>query len=171
MHLIYILILVLDLILILLFLGGFWGTIWLPTKRKDYDRIARLIDLRPGMLFYDLGSGSGNLLFYLSKRYKIKCVGIEISPILYLYSKIKSLFHTKAKVEIRYGDFFKHDLSKADVVYAFLLPKIYDKLKQKIETNTKKGTKIILAYWHFKNLSPTKVSKKNNEAIYYLYIK
>src|SRR4030042_6669331 len=99
-------ILIFNIILFLFILGGFYGVIWIPTKKKDYDRIAKLIDLKPGMTLYDLGSGTGDMLFYFSKRYNIKCVGIEISPILYLYSKCKFLF--SKSVEIKYGDFFKN---------------------------------------------------------------
>ena len=78
--------LLLDIFLFLFILGGFFGALWIPTRKKNYERIASLAELKPGMIFYDLGSGSGSLLFYLSKKYNIKCVGIEISPILYLYS-------------------------------------------------------------------------------------
>ena len=163
-------VLTLVLFLFLIFSGDILsGVPWLPTRRKDYNRIAKLASLKPGLFFYDLGSGSGEMLFYLSKQYNLSCVGIERSPILYLYSKIKSLFYNR--VEIHYGDFLKHDLLKADVIYVFLHPKIYNKLKRKIEINTKKGAKIILAYWPFRNSSPAKISEEIGEAIYYLYIK
>src|SRR3989344_8748350 len=104
MYLFYFLILV----LIILFLGAFFDAPWVPTRKKDFIRIAEIAELQPGMLFYDLGSGSGEMLFYLSQKYNIYCVGIEVSPILYLYSKVKSLFYKKVK--IIYGNFYKHDL-------------------------------------------------------------
>lgn len=160
----------LVLFLLLVFSGDILsGVPWLPTRKKDYNRIAKLASLRPGLFFYDLGSGSGEMLFHLSKQYNLSCVGIDRSPILYLYSKIKSLFYNRVK--IHYGNFFKQDLSKADVIYVFLHPKIYEKLKHKIEINTKKGAKIILAYWPFKNSSPAKISEEIGETTYYLYIK
>lgn len=158
----------LTLILILIFLGALFEAPWVPTRKKDFDRVAKLANLRPGMLFYDLGSGSGELLFYLSKKYNVNCVGIEISPFLFLYSKIKSLFHNKVK--IHYGNFYKYDLSKADMVYIFLLPKTYGKLRKKIETELKRGTKIILSCWPFKDCKPNKIDKKENAISYYLYI-
>jgi predicted RNA methylase len=151
-------------------LGGFYGVIWLPTKKRDYERIAKLIDLKPGMTLCDLGSGTGNLLFYFSSKYNIKCIGIEISPVLYLYSKFKSLFFKK--VEIKYGNFFKNDLSEADVIYAFLHPKMYEKLKEKIVHEVKKdSTIIVLSTWPFENLNPSKISQKNRDTTYFLYKK
>lgn len=163
-------ILILNIILFLFILGGFYGVIWTPTKKRDYDRIAKLVDLKPGMTLYDLGSGTGNLLFHFSKRYNIKCVGIEISPALYLYSKFKSLFFKS--VEIKYGDFFKNDLSEPDVIYAFLHPKMYEKLKEKIVREVKKdSTVIVLSTWPFKNIIPLKISQKKGESAYFLYKK
>ncbi len=150
-------------------LGGFWGVIWLPTKKKDYNRIENLVSLREGMVLYDLGSGTGDLLFYLSRKYKIKCVGIEISPILYLYSKVRSLFYRNVK--IKYGNLFKYNLSGADIVYAFLHPDMYKELKEKIYREVKKETRIILACWPFLNEEPLKASEKNKGIPYYLYIK
>jgi len=163
-------ILTFNIFLFLFILGGFYGVIWIPTKKRDYNRIANLINLKPGMILCDLGSGTGNLLFYFSKRYNIKCVGIEISPVLYLYSKFKSLFFKN--VEIKYGNFFKHDLSEIDVIYAFLHPKMYDKLQEKITHEIKKdSTSIILSTWPFKNIKPLKINQEKNESTYFLYKK
>lgn len=153
---------------LIFFLGALFEAPWLPTTKKDFDRIAKLAGLQPGMLFYDLGSGSGELLFYLSKKYGVNCVGIEISPFLYLYSKIKSLFFRKVK--IKYGNFYKYDLSEADVVYVFLFPKTYHKLKTKISSGLKTGTRIVLSYWPFKDREPAQISEKENSITYYLYI-
>jgi len=163
-----ILFLIFLVILNLVLLGGFFEAPWFPTKKKDFDRIAKLAELRPGMLFYDLGGGNGEILFYLSKKYNITCIGIELSPLLYLYSKFKSLFFKRVKIE--YGNFFQYDLSKANVVYIFLLPKTYDKLKKKLNSELKEGTKIILSCWPFEYWKPTKISEKENSITYYLYI-
>ena len=143
------------------------GVGWFPTKKEDYNRIAKLASLKPEMLFYDLGSGTGDMLFYLSKKYNINCIGIEISPLLYFCSKIRSLFYEK--VEIRYGNFFRHDLSRADVVYAFLYPKLYDKLKEKINSELKNDSKIIVACWPFEKSNPIRISKEKHRITYYLY--
>jgi len=167
-YLIYLLFLIL-LFLILIFFGAFWRAPWIPTKKEDYDRIAKLANLGPKMFFYDLGSGTGDMLFYLSKKYNINCAGIEVSPLLYFYSKIRSLFYKKVK--IYYGNFFQHDLSRADVVYVFLHPKLYDRLKKRINSGLKNDSKIILAGWPFEKSNPIRISKEKYRATYYLYKK
>lgn len=164
-----ILILFFIVLISVIFAGIFYDAIWVPTKKKDYDRIARLADLRSGMIFYDLGSGNANMLFYLSKKYDVNCVGIEVSPFWYVYSKIKSLFYRK--VRIKYGNFYSHDISRADVVFAFLLPKTYPKLKNKFNEELKKEAKLVLSNWPFKSYEPNSVSKGKDLVSYYLYQK
>jgi predicted RNA methylase len=160
-------ILIITLFLILFSLGGFFGVIWIPTRRRDYERIASLIDWHSEKVFFDLGSGTGGLLFFLSKKYGIECVGIEISPIFYLYSKIKSLFYKKVK--IYFGNFFKFDFSDAGIIYAFLHPKLLKRLKEKINKEAKKEVLVILSCWQFENTEPLKINKKEKEISYYLY--
>jgi len=166
---IYIIFFLILAFVVLIFFGALWKAPWLPTKKEDYDRIAKLANLKPNIFFYDLGSGTGDMLFYLSKKYNINCVGIEVSPLLYFYSKIRSLF--SKKVKIYYGNFFQHDLSGADVVYVFLHPKLYDRLKKRINSGLKNDSKIILAGWPFEKSSPIRISKEKYRVTYYLYKK
>jgi predicted RNA methylase len=156
------------LFLILFFFGGFFGVIWLPTRKREYEQIANLIDLNPDKIFFDLGSGTGDLLFYLSKKYGIKCVGIEVSPIFYLYSKIKSIFNKRVK--IYFGDFFKYDLSDADIIYVFLHPKLLSRLEEKISKEIKKETSVIISCWPIKNREALKIVEKECREPYYLYL-
>lgn len=158
-------------LVIIFFSGSFFCAPWIPTMKKDFDRIAELAQLKSGMIFYDLGSGTGKMLFYFFDKYNISGVGIEISPILYLYSKIKSLLFYHNKVKIKYGNFLKCDLSKANVIYFFLRPNHYDKMEDKINSNLKKETKIIVSCWPLKKYQFVKISKNNNGLPYYLYIK
>lgn len=169
MDILSILVLFFMILIGIVFTGSFYDAIWVPTRKGDYERIAQLANLQSKMIFYDLGSGNANMLFYLSKKYSIHCVGIEISLFWYFYSKAKSLFNKK--VEIRYGNLYKHDISKADVIYAFLLPEAYSKLKGKIDKEAKKGAKVILSYWPFENREPNNVARKKGSAPYYLYQK
>jgi SAM-dependent methyltransferase len=155
--------------LVLLFLGAFWKAPWLPTKKEDYTTIAELAGLKEGMNFYDLGSGTGRMLFYFSKKYSANCFGIEISPLLYLYSKIRSLF--QKRVKIFYGNFFRYDLSEADVVFIFGHPKLYGKLRKKLVRELKTEAKIIVACWPFENASALSVKKGKSGVSYYLYKK
>ncbi len=160
---------IIILIIFLIFCGGLWDAPWLPTRKQNFKRIANLIKKNNQPVFYDLGSGNGDLLFYLSREHNIKCVGIEVSPILYLYSKFKSFFDKN--VAIRYGDFFNYNLEGADIVYCFIKSEAYPKLKEKMKKELKKETIIILSCWPFKKVKPFKVSKLEKSNTFYSYRK
>ena len=72
--------------------------------------------------FVDLGSGCGGLLNNLASIHKNGIFyGIESAPLPFLISKLRNIFCTSA-CKIFWGDFWKHDFSKYDVVYAYLSP-------------------------------------------------
>jgi SAM-dependent methyltransferase len=156
------------LFLIFFFFGGFFGVIWFPTREKDYEKIADLASLRPDKIFFDLGCGTGDLLFFLSKKYGVKCVGIEISPLLYLYSKIRSLFNKKVK--IYFGNLFKINLSEADIIYAFLHPGLLERLENKINQEAKKEVSVVISCWPLKHKELLRVDEKGEKGPYYLYL-
>ncbi|HQK63885.1 MAG TPA: class I SAM-dependent methyltransferase [Candidatus Staskawiczbacteria bacterium] len=149
-------------------LGAIFDAPWVPTGKKDYDRIAKLADLEAGQTFWDIGSGSGNLLFYAAQKYDAKCVGIEISPIWYAFSKIKSLFYKNVK--IKFGDFHDFDFNNADVVYTFLTQPKYKKVKEKFDKEAKPGAKLIFAVWPVPDQTPNAEDLKPKSKPYYKYV-
>lgn len=165
------LLLSLNLLLILVFSGSVLGTPWIPTQKKNFDRIAELAKVKLGDCFYDLGSGSGELLFHLSRNYGVRCVGIEASIPLYLYSKVKSLLFYSGKVEICFGDFNRYDLSKADALYLFLIPDKQEKVFKKLSMETKEGSRVVVSCWPLKEIDYQEASNPKNEINYFLYVK
>jgi len=142
---------------------------WVPTSRKDYQRILRLADLKPGEKFYDLGSGSGSLALWLSRNTRGEIIGLESSWPLYIFSRLRS----GRKVKFKCINLYKEDLSKADVVYFFGTPRpINSLLKAKLERELKPGAKIISYAFKVQSwiLEKKDMSTKNSKPIYF-YIK
>lgn len=140
---------------------------WVPTKKEDFPLIAKLGNVKKDVKFYDLGSGTGDLLFFLAQHYQARCVGIEISPILYLYSKLKSIFYKN--VEIKFGNLFWLSLGEADVIYFFLHPKVNSSIESKIKREARKGTLVISAVWPLSSFSLLRKEKGKSGIYYYLY--
>jgi len=109
------------------------------------------------------------MLFYLSNKYNVNCIGIEIAPMLYLYSKFKSLFYKNVK--IMYGNFYKYDLSKADIVYIFQMPHHSNNLKRKISKELGEDSMLISSRWPIKGYNPIQVNEISGEVTYFLYNK
>ena len=145
-----------------------WATLslapWVPSRKKDLERIFKVAELKPGEVFYDLGCGNGRIIFYASKNFHIKSIGIYLALPLFLTCKIRQFFHPKKDIIFKYKSLFKEDLSKADVIYVFGLPNSLEKkLKQKLEKELKSGARVIPYCFSIKGLKPKIVDKPNKK--------
>ena len=143
---------------------------WVPTKKKDRDRIFRLANLKPDETFYDLGCGAGGLVIEATTKYQAVGIGIELSLIQYTICRLRELFIKNNKVFFKNKNFFKEDLSKADVVYFFGYPAtIKKRLKQKLEKELKSGARVISYAFQVPDWQPKIVDKPEKESISIYY--
>ena len=133
------------------FLGGFiWGAGFQPTPRSEVEKAGEMLGLKDGMVVYDLGSGFGEVVIQLAKKYPIRCVGVEIDPLKSWWSKqLVKRNHLEDRIEIVKKNLLEVDLSRADAIFVFLSggTKIMEELKKKIFAEMKSGTKIV-SYAH-----------------------
>jgi len=145
---------------------------WVPTRKKDLERIKKISSLKPSEIFFELGSGTGGLSFYLSKNCpNSNIIGIELAFPLYLFCKIKKLFYKNKNLKFKLKNIFKTDLSKADAVYFFCKGgNEINKLKEKFEENLKPGTKIISYAFSIPGWQPERIDKPTKKDVsIYLY--
>jgi SAM-dependent methyltransferase len=140
---------------------------WVPMWSKDVDNVMELADLRPGEKFCDLGCGEGKVVVAAANQ-GAKAVGYEISILLYVIAKIRSWF-SKGKVEIKFRDFWLVDLSDMDVVFFFLIPRIFPKMKEKLERELKPGSRVITYVWPMKGWKEERIIKRAKGPAIYLY--
>lgn len=163
----YIIILVLIILLVLLKLSStiislYSGSPGGETNKDIIRKIFKEINLKKEFVFYDLGSGIGNNLIVASKEFGAKSYGFEISPLPYIISKIRT--RRIKNCNISYQNILKTDLSKADVIYCYLLPELLKKLEPKL--NKLKNTIIISQVFKISNLKPKKEFKINGKMVY-----
>ncbi len=116
---------------------------WVPMWKKDLVRVMRLADLQPGEVFYDLGCGDGRVVLEATRIDGVKAIGIELAMPLYAVCQLRRLL-THSRARFRYGNLFHQSLADADVIYVFGMPaSLADRLKKKIETECRPGTRII----------------------------
>jgi SAM-dependent methyltransferase len=145
------------------------GIGWVPTWQKDIKRFLDLAEVKPGQVVYDLGCGDGRLVIAAAKL-QAKAIGLEISILPFVAGFLRKIF-TRSKAQIKFRDFWRVDLSGADVVYFFLIPRIYPELKQKLEKELKPGTRVIAYVWPIEGWQATKVDKAVGQPDMYLYIR
>lgn len=167
------LILLVAIILLLIALSWVWppDSPWAPwwTTKKDVARaVCRLAKVTSKDIIYELGSGNATTLIVAAKEFGAKGVGVEIDPLRIFISKLlvwRNGF--QAQIIIKRKNFFDEDLSKATVVYVYLVPKALERLRPKLLKELKKGTKIVSLNYEI-NLPLVEFDKKNNLRLYIL---
>jgi SAM-dependent methyltransferase len=145
------------------------GIGWVPTWQKDIKRFLVLAEIKPGQVVYDLGCGDGRLVIAAAHA-GAKAIGLEVSILPFVGGFLRKLL-ARSKAKIQFRDFWMVDLGSADVVYFFLIPRIYKQLKQKLEKELKPGARVIAYVWPIEGWQPVQVDKPEGRPAMYLYIR
>jgi len=158
MTLSYIISLVIFVILAgLTFYSFFIGAPYFKTSKKAIKEALKLADLKPNQKLYDLGAGDGKALIIAEKEFGAEVVGFELAPIIYAVARLNLFFHGIKKAQLYYKNFYKQDLSRADIVFCFLSIHAMKRLKPKFEKELRPGTKIISYSFSLHGWTPKKV--------------
>ena len=121
-----------------------FGAPWVPTPYKIIRKMLVLADVKPRDIVYDLGSGDGRVIIEAARSFGAKAVGIEIDPLRFLWTKAKIFFlGLSNKVDVLFGNFFKINISDANIVTIYLLPDTNVKLIDKFVKELRPGTRIV----------------------------
>ena len=142
-----------------------FGAPFLPTMKKDREAALDLLDLKPGQLFIDLGSGDGSLLVLAAQR-GLRVEGYEINPFLWLYSWGRTRRYGR-KVKVRLKSFWRADLSEVDGVFVFLITKHMERLSKLI--NKRSSRKPLKVVSHAFEIPGRKPSQKVGALFLYIY--
>ena len=120
--------------------------------------------------FLDLGSGCGGLISRLAKAHKNGLFyGIETAPIPFLISKLRNIF-TSSSCKISWGDFWQHDFSQYDVVYAYLSPVPMETLWYKVRKEMRPGSLLISNTFQIPGVVPDEIIELNDFSNSTLYL-
>jgi len=143
------------LLLELFFFGGFAiytiflvystikGSPYVPTSKKELLIMLEKAHLKRGQVFLDLGCGDGRVVREAVKKYGLKGVGIEINPLLLVWSRFLAKIFKVKNIEFRRMDIVKNPFPKSDVIYIFLMPKLIIKITPKLKKSLDEGVLII----------------------------
>jgi len=140
---------------------------WVPTSMVEVHKMLQLAEIGPGDLVYDLGCGDGRIIIVAARQYGSQAIGIEIDPLRYVWCQILiTILGLRDRVQIVYGDFFKKDLSDADVVTCYLLPATNEKLENKFLQELKATTRVVSHDFLFPGLQ---LQRQDDQYNLYLY--
>lgn len=105
----------------------------MPSSRKAYQAILALADETGTGSIYDLGSGWGNLVIRLARKYPDRqVVAYEISFFPWLTTMFLKRVFNLNNLTLHREDFLKADLSNASVVICYLFPVVMAEIKTKL---------------------------------------
>lgn len=166
--------------LILLLVLGLWilipslyGLPWIPTREKRIRKALQLAKLQPGEIFYDLGAGDGRVLLIAAKEFGADAVGIEIGPVQCLLGRLRiwlsgHRLHRggKPKARMRCGNFYKANISAADVVFVYATSSQTSRLLPLLEQQLHPGARVVSIAADFPDWQPKFVDRESLIFVY-----
>jgi len=131
---------------------------FVPSPVPVIQHMLKLADLKPGEVLFDLGAGDGRTVMMAAKSFGARAVGVELREDL--AKKALSTIHTNGladRVTIVNGDLFTVNLTSADVVFLYLTTSANEKIRPKLETELKKGVRIVSHDYEIVGWKPVKV--------------
>ncbi|HEY9827809.1 MAG TPA: methyltransferase domain-containing protein [Stenomitos sp.] len=142
--------------------------VYVPTPTPVVNEMLRLANVTSNDVVYDLGSGDGRIVIAAAKDRGARGVGIDISP-----ERIREANENAQKagvsdrVQFRQQDLFQTNFSDATVVTLYLLQDLNVKLRPKLLSELKPGTRIVSHAFDMGEWKPQQVVEVDGRTIYY----
>jgi len=131
------------------------GALYVSTTRVRVRAFLDAVAMAPGQLLVDLGCGDGRVLREARRRYGVRAVGYELN--LLALAKAKLLCLGVAGVAVRPGNFWRADLSGADVVFCYLFPDVMGRLAEKAAREMRPGALLVSCNFPLPGWAPERV--------------
>jgi len=142
--------------------------IFVPTPQEVVEDMLRLANVRKGDVLYDLGSGDGRIPVTAAKLYGVRAVGIDIDP-----ERIREAQENARRngvqqlVKFRNDDLFEADFRDATIITLYLLPDLNLKLRPRLLSELKPGTRIVSHQFDMGTWQPDKKLESNGRTVYF----
>lgn len=148
---------------------AFHGLPPISTHPERIRRALRLAGLQPGETLCDLGSGHGRVLVIAAKEFDANAIGIEAGFVQNMISRLNAIRNgVSSRVRIETANFLKADLSRADVIYAYLTSEYATRLREKFGRELRGGVRIVTISFDLPGWAPEFFDREN---LIYLYKK
>ncbi len=144
-----------------------FGAGYQPTPRRSVRTMLRLAEVGPDDLVYDLGAGTGAIVFRAARVYRARVLGVEVEPLRFLILSVRRrLGPFGDRVELRWGNLFHLDFRPATVVTAFLWPGAMVRLRPKLEAELRPGARVVSHCHKIKGWTPAVYDEETDVYFY-----
>jgi len=139
-----------------------------PSSPEVVLAMLKLADVKKDDVVYDLGCGDGRIVIAAAEKFGARGVGIDIDP-----ERIKEAEENARKAgvagRVRFlnQDLFEADIRQATVVALYLFPWVNLKLRPKLWSELKPGTRVVSHSHDMGDWQPEKEIEADGDKIYY----
>jgi SAM-dependent methyltransferase len=144
-----------------------FGAGYQPTPRASVEMMLRFAEVSPRDTVYDLGAGTGAIVFRAARTYRARVLGVEVEPIRMLILRLRRRFGPFGdRISLRWGNLFRLDFREATVVTAFLWPGAMARLRPKFESELPHGARIVSHCHKVPGWTPLRYDRETDVYLY-----
>jgi hypothetical protein len=154
---------------------------YVPTPQIVVDEMLKLANVTAKDFVVDLGSGDGRMIITAARNFKASGLGVDIDKkLVELSNKQAKTDGVDDRAKFIEQDMFKADIGKATVVTLYVLPDFMEKLRPKLLSELRPGSRIVahdyyMSEWYpdrqFSLTVPEKIKANGTDKAYlYLWI-
>ena len=115
-----------------------------PSSPEIVSGMLRLANIKKGDVVYDLGCGDGRIVIAAAEKFGARGVGIDIDPERISEARENARkARVAGRVTFRNEDLFEAKIRDATVVMLYLWPEVNLRLRPKLWSELKPGTRIV----------------------------
>ena len=140
---------------------------YVPTSNDVVEAMLKLAGVQKTDIVYDLGCGDGRIVIMAAKQYGSHGVGVDINPARVQEARANAKqAGVEDLVKFEENDLFAADIHNATVVTLYLLPSINLKLRPKLLSDLKPGTRVVSHSFDMGDWKPEKEESVDGANIY-----
>jgi len=117
---------------------------FVPTNQATVEAMLRVANVGANDYLIDLGSGDGRILITAARHYGVRGLGVDLDPELVRESVENARMAGVAdRVSFQQRDLFDTRIGRATVVTLYLLPEVNLKLRPRLLTELRPGTRVV----------------------------
>ena len=130
---------------------------YVPTDDRVVAEMLAIANVGKNDVLYDLGSGDGRIVITAAKKFGTRGIGVDIDP-----ERVKEANANAVKAgvtdRVRFvqQDLFQTDIREATVVTLYLLPDVNLRLRPKLLSDLKPGTRVVSHNYDMGDWEPEK---------------
>jgi len=117
---------------------------WVPTRKRDIERLMKILDLKSWDIFFEIWCGDGRVSQAVAKSFpNAKILGLEIAYPIFLVAYMRKIFFGPKNYRVMLWNAFKKDFGEYDIIYVYGMPdKMAEKIVPKFLAEAKKWAKL-----------------------------